>query len=160
LSVPAARPIKKAFALAVLQIPGLRSKAQDFVRCALLNTGQWALNGRTRVPTLDEFSERRRDTVKEMLGDLTLLKRAYAANPLGRRPSSLLGAAEDLPKAWKFQTGTLADLVVASPPYPGIHMLYHRWQVDGRRETPAPYWLTNCQDGKGASYYGEPSGSD
>ena len=31
-----------------------------------------------------------------------------------------------------------ADLVVTSPPYPGIHMLYHRWQVDGRKETDAP----------------------
>jgi hypothetical protein len=32
-------------------------------------------------------------------------------------------------------------------------MLYHRWQVDGRRETPAPYWLANCNDGQGNAYY-------
>jgi hypothetical protein len=46
-----------------------------------------------------------------------------------------------------------ADLVVTSPPYPGIHMLYHRWQVDGRKETDAPYWIANCTDGLGAAYY-------
>jgi len=46
-----------------------------------------------------------------------------------------------------------ADLVITSPPYPGIHILYHRWQVDGRRETPAPYWIAGCQDGQGDSYY-------
>lgn len=44
-------------------------------------------------------------------------------------------------------------LVVTSPPYPGIHVLYHRWQVDGRKETPAPFWIANKLDGDGASYY-------
>jgi hypothetical protein len=32
-------------------------------------------------------------------------------------------------------------LVLTSPPYPGLHVLYHRWQVKGRRETPAPFWV-------------------
>ena len=44
-------------------------------------------------------------------------------------------------------------LVLTSPPYPGVHILYHRWQVLGRRETPAPYWLADLQDGHGASHY-------
>ncbi len=44
-------------------------------------------------------------------------------------------------------------LIVTSPPYPGVHVLYHRWQIHGRRETAAPYWIANCQDGKGESYY-------
>jgi hypothetical protein len=25
--------------------------------------------------------------------------------------------------------------------------------VDGRKETPAPYWIANCRDGQGSSYY-------
>lgn len=44
-------------------------------------------------------------------------------------------------------------LIVTSPPYPGIHVLYHRWQVNGRRETPAPFWIAKKLDGAGASYY-------
>src|SRR5262249_42715942 len=44
-------------------------------------------------------------------------------------------------------------LIVTSPPYPGIHMLYHRWQVDGRKETSAPFWIANRLDGAGSSYY-------
>jgi hypothetical protein len=32
-------------------------------------------------------------------------------------------------------------------------MLYHRWQIDGRKESPAPYWLANCEDGRGAVFY-------
>jgi DNA modification methylase len=45
------------------------------------------------------------------------------------------------------------DLVVTSPPYPGIHMLYHRWQVDGRKETDAPYWIAAKNDGCGTAFY-------
>jgi hypothetical protein len=45
------------------------------------------------------------------------------------------------------------QLIVTSPPYPGVHVLYHRWQVDGRKETPAPFWIANRLDGSGASYY-------
>jgi hypothetical protein len=31
--------------------------------------------------------------------------------------------------------------------------LYHRWQVDGRKETAAPYWIAACEDGRGNSFY-------
>lgn len=44
-------------------------------------------------------------------------------------------------------------LIVTSPPYPGVHVLYHRWQVLGRKETPAPFWIADCNDGHGASFY-------
>jgi hypothetical protein len=42
---------------------------------------------------------------------------------------------------------------LTSPPYVGIHVLYHRWQVRGRSETPAPYWLADCRDGHGTAFY-------
>ena len=51
------------------------------------------------------------------------------------------------------KAGFKVKLVLTSPPYPGVHVLYHRWQVDGRKETPAPYWIANCKDGAGESYY-------
>jgi hypothetical protein len=34
-----------------------------------------------------------------------------------------------------------------------VHVLYHRWQINGRRETPAPFWLADCRDGAGEAYY-------
>jgi DNA modification methylase len=46
-----------------------------------------------------------------------------------------------------------AKLVVTSPPYPGVHVVYHRWQINGRKETPAPFWLANQRDGAGESFY-------
>ncbi len=45
------------------------------------------------------------------------------------------------------------QLVVTSPPYPGVHVLYHRWQVDGRKEAPLPFMIANKLDGAGSSYY-------
>src|SRR5207249_8672817 len=63
-----------------------------------------------------------------------------AADAITTLPSLLLKAAP--PK-----------LVVTSPPYPGVHVLYHRWQVQGRKETPAPFWIADCQDGQGSAYY-------
>jgi hypothetical protein len=44
-------------------------------------------------------------------------------------------------------------LILTSPPYAGVHVLYHRWQIQGRRETPAPFWIADLLDGNGASYY-------
>jgi hypothetical protein len=42
---------------------------------------------------------------------------------------------------------------VTSPPYPGVHVLYHRWQVDGRKEAPLPFMIANKMDGAGSSFY-------
>src|SRR5262245_15382162 len=44
-------------------------------------------------------------------------------------------------------------LIVTSPPYPGIHVLYHRWQVDGGKESPLPFLIANKLDGAGSSCY-------
>ena len=32
-------------------------------------------------------------------------------------------------------------------------MLYHRWQVDGRKEAPLPFLIANKLDGAGGSFY-------
>lgn len=44
-------------------------------------------------------------------------------------------------------------LVVTSPPYPGISVLYNRWQIQGRRETAIPYWLIGSRQIETASYF-------
>src|SRR5207248_11141627 len=99
---------------------------------------------------LDVFRSRLRDTVHEMLAGLIDFQLQAGDNV---HPTLLNCSAADLTTHEPFASGRRATLVVTSPPYPGIHMLYHRWQVDGRRESPAPYWLANCQDGQGNAYY-------
>ena len=65
----------------------------------------------------------------------------------------MLEKSAKIPDLAALTEGKGVGLVVTSPPYPGVHMLYHRWQVDGRKETAAPYWIAGCYDGEGASYY-------
>ena len=60
----------------------------------------------------------------------------------------LLPTSGRIPASW-----LPAKLVLTSPPYPGVHVVYHRWQIFGRKETPAPFWLANQRDGAGESHY-------
>ncbi|MBN2189457.1 MAG: hypothetical protein JW699_08375 [Chitinispirillaceae bacterium] len=46
-----------------------------------------------------------------------------------------------------------AKLVLTSPPYPGVHVVYNRWQILGRKETATPYWIIGSEDGRGLSHY-------
>lgn len=155
LSMPRAKPIKKAIAIALSSLDGLNNvRARDLARCMLLRTSQWALDNRKRTTSLDHFRQQFLYNAEEMISAIREFSEHISTNSplahcriveadaahLGSHPAS---QALDRP----------VDMVVASPPYPGIHMLYHRWQVDGRRETAAPYWIADCNDGHGTSYY-------
>jgi DNA modification methylase len=153
LGVAKARFIKKAVAAALSTIADLPSwRARNFARCAVLRVGQWALDGRESHTTLSAFRDRLAVTTKEML--TALAGTVKAKRKAGGRAIILHGDAALLGEAKVFEVDKQrAALVVTSPPYPGVHVLYHRWQVDGRRETPAPYWIANCNDGQGGSFY-------
>lgn len=153
LNLPIARPIKKIMALALLSLAELPSEsARDFARCVLLNVGQWALNGRKRSTPLTEFREALSEAVVSMLEELAAFETTLASTATNPRRYLINDSAAHLHVHEPFSS-QLASLVVTSPPYPGVHMLYHRWQVDGRRESPAPYWIAACHDGQGAAYY-------
>jgi hypothetical protein len=155
LEIPRARAIKKFLALALRTCNELPSdEAKEFARCALLNVGQWALNGRKRQTSLMEFRERLRDRTLEMLNASEIFKKRLDDTKMPKMAPDLLhGSSEHLPCSNPFSKGERTNFVVTSPPYPGVHILYHRWQVNGRRETPAPYWIANCLDGQGSAYY-------
>lgn len=151
LNLPRARPIKKVIALALRSLAILPSAcSKEFARCALLNVAQGFLNGQRQTGTVDKFRRRLCSTVHAMLQAITEMDGHRDASV---SPILLNHSAAELATLSPFADGRKAHLVVTSPPYPGIHMLYHRWQVDGRRETPAPYWMTDCNDGQGSAYY-------
>ena len=155
LSLPRARFIKKIVAQALAQLDCLPSSgAKALVRCAILKVSQWALDGRRTHTSLASFRDRLEKAIPEMLSGLESLATAVAESGVPPDCHVINGDASDIHRASVFQTrGERAQLVVTSPPYPGVHVLYHRWQVDGRKETPAPYWIAACSDGQGASYY-------
>lgn len=145
--------LRKAIAQALTSAERLRDLgAQKFARCAVLRTAQWALDGRKVLPSIEKFRHKLREHTYEMLTGSADLAAASAMHPLAsvhclRRPTSGLEQEPLL------QSGRRPKLVVTSPPYPGVHVLYHRWQVHGGRETPAPFWIAKKLDGDGSSYY-------
>jgi len=71
----------------------------------------------------------------------------------GRRLILQAAAEELLPRERLSELHGKVRLVMTSPPYPGVHVLYHRWQIGSRRETSAPYMIAGSADGMALSYY-------
>jgi hypothetical protein len=144
---------EQAVGMAVEELP---PKLQAVARCIVLKAVQWALDCKKSLPTAAEFRKRLdADAVTVIAGLRQLRKRVRL------RPKTACGTVELFKCAADEIVNLDCDalkrrrprLVITSPPYPGIHVLYHRWQVLGRRETPAPFWIAACNDGEGSAYY-------
>jgi hypothetical protein len=134
----------------ILLLP--RPRLREFARCALLRTAQSALDG-TRTPgSIGAFRKKLQANAVDMLDDMGRLEAELAA--LNRNASIALvkRPAQEADREEIF-ADRAPQLVLTSPPYPGVHVLYHRWQIGGRRETAAPYWIANKLDGDGERYY-------
>lgn len=138
----------------------LRSaRRRAFARAALLRLGQWALDCKDRRPRGKKILERLPSLTQEMLAGLREFEAACRSTGLMRsdihsRCRLLCRSAAGLEQDKRLRNlHGQAQLVFTSPPYPSVHVLYHRWQVRGRRETPAPYWIAQLRDGRPASYF-------
>lgn len=152
--------IRKAIQLAIDSVSFLPSeKLQGFAKCVILCTSQWALDGKKSVPTLNNFRKRVVSTGYEMIEGARSLRISAKENKKNNQRNrktvshclnrSIIG----LEQVSLIKKLPAPRLVVTSPPYPGTHILYHRWQVDGGKETAAPYWISGKRDGAGSSYY-------
>jgi hypothetical protein len=124
-------------------------------RCVVLKTVQWAVDCKKCLPTVADFREQIVEDAAAIADGLTALR--LKVESLGQKPATVEAHNCAADKVTSVKSDLLRrrppNLVVTSPPYPGVHVLYHRWQVLGRRETPAPYWITDCEDGQGGSFY-------
>jgi DNA modification methylase len=137
-----------------------KERQQRFVRLVLLAVGQRALDCKTQAPLWSTLRSEFCARIGGVLEDhYAFLGRAAIANKLPRcrltetrrvinRSSEESDHDGRIPSRW-----LPAKLVLTSPPYPGVHVVYHRWQINGRTETPAPFWLANSRDGAGGNYY-------
>lgn len=154
LDLPWIRPLRKVIGVALESLDALDTpRARGFSQCAILRAGQWALNGRRSKPSVQAFRGYLQQTALKMLDGMAELRGELNDLPERFSPILINGNARNLAARSPFKEGKKADLIVTSPPYPNVHVLYHRWQVDGRKETPAPYWITGCEDGQGPAYY-------
>lgn len=148
--------LRKAIEQALAAVQRLRLPGtQALARCTVLRTAQWALDARKKRPTVPEFRDKMDLFAEEMINGAKALKARLDQFSVTERPCSIsihrsaAGAHTDQ----LVRDASPPKLIVTSPPYPGIHVLYHRWQVDGRKEAPAPFWIAGEMDGAGSSYY-------
>lgn len=145
--------LRKAIEQVLASVTRLKhERAQILARCVLLKTAQWALDARKYLPGVAEFRAELRRQGETMLSASEGLRAQVQANDTSKA-ICLNRSASGLEQEGIFRTIPAPRLVLTSPPYPGIHVLYHRWQVDGRKETPTPFWIANRLDGAGSSYY-------
>ena len=153
-------PIRKSIELALSNLDSLSNdKQREFIRCLLLKTSQWAVDCRRCHPSARDFRKQLIIFAEEMIEGLLALRRGMdltkfeSHNKNDLIPACLHITAQKITQPSQYPFSSAPKLIITSPPYPGVHVLYHRWQVNGRRETPAPYWIANCLDGNGASFY-------
>lgn len=139
--------------------------AARMARCCLLRLAQWSIESqfdvrdRGYVPTLPQMERKLLRLVGSARNGMAEL--VAAARDHGYSKAQIVSARRmRVASVWEQSSyegfggpAGKVKLVVTSPPYPGVHVLYHRWQVQSRRETAAPYWIANTRDGFGASYY-------
>lgn len=129
-----------------------KPRLEAFGRCVVLRTAQWALDGRSKLATVDEFRAMLGEITGQMVAGAREFRAAVQEN--GRYPVTLINrSAAGLEEDERLADMRPPRLVLTSPPYPGVHVLYHRWQVDGRKEAPLPFMIANKLDGAGSSYY-------
>ncbi len=134
-------------------------RQRRFARCALLKLGQWAIDCRKDIPSGSHMKSWLLKQVVEMMEGLDDLvqaakNRGIPKNKITSRRALYLGTVDEAMCDRNLAVfSSMPKLLLTSPPYPGVHVLYHRWQVGGRLETPAPYWLADLRDGHGESYF-------
>lgn len=157
-NLPRAAALFMSGAMTLLdELPQARQRA--FARCALLRLGQYYLESKGSVaPRRRSLARRYPALVDEMLAGLDNFVQSCREAGV---PKNAITSRRRLTNCTAGELGDHADvralnaprLVLTSPPYPGVHVLYHRWQYRSRRETPAPFWIADVPDGHGGMYY-------
>lgn len=139
------RQTLEGFTEAALEASGETAKILQLVA---LSAGQWAIDGR-RAPA----------SKSELLGQLELLVNRVPAllnfwqqslaeiwgdSSWRNRVSHLKGDSTKELQSLASLPSPLFDVSVTSPPYPGVHMLYAKWQLRGRKESHLPAYIVGA----------------
>ncbi len=138
-----------------LQFP----RQQRFARCVVIRTGQLALDCKYEIPSLAEIRTIFSRLVTSMIDSLDeFVKMAKSSNIAKNRITSMRqlyhgSTAGSVTAKILSSVFPKPTLVLTSPPYPQIHVLYNKWQILGRRETSAHYSFATLKDGYSPSFY-------
>lgn len=152
LSRPTLWRTRNLISVLLCSVERLKGNEQKLARVLILRTAQWALDCRKHTPSRSQFRDQMRLFLAEMIEGAADFRtqvcdvgkpNVYVENRPAQEIAGLIKKRKmDSPK-----------LILTSPPYPGVHVLYHRWQIRGRKETALPFAITSTNDGHGPSYY-------
>lgn len=145
---------RNIISVALGEIERLKCKRlESFARCVVLRSAQLSLDGRKHLMSVSELRGKFSEHFRSMLDDMDQLRSELSELENVHVPRIIKCNSSELHNNELVARERSPKLIITSPPYPGVHVLYHRWQVNGRRETPAPYWIANKLDGDGERYY-------
>ncbi len=140
------------------EIELLKTEEQKrFAKCVILKTAQWAIDCRKKVPTTNDFRNNFSQNLNIFFNGIRELRNIVAKHSDNNsqpycicinNSSELINECEELDLL-----PAKPKLIITSPPYEGVHILYHQWQVNSRKRTRAPFWIINSLDGQGSGHY-------
>ncbi len=150
--------IKKSVEIILEDIELLETEEkQRFAKCVLLKTAQWAIDCRTSTPTTKEFRAKFSCNLKILCNGIRELSNTIARYSNKKLPPNCFCINDSSEKINDCNELNLLPakpkLVITSPPYIGVNILYHQWQVNGRKRTRTPFWIINSLDGLGGGHY-------
>lgn len=134
-------------------------RQRNFAKCVLLRWGQWILDCRKELPNIDNMHMELMKQGKQMLLGLDEFvtfaqNNGVPKNKITSHRKLYTASVDELSDSRVLnKNNSKIKLILTSPPYPGVHVLYHRWQVNSRRETAAPFWIAGLNDGHGEAHY-------
>ncbi len=145
--------LRRAIELILAHIPDLpRIDQRRFTQCVLLKTAQWAIDCKEETPSIERFRKKFVEYTYESIDGMNELNDSIDGKDLfclcvnnssvGLERYSQIKALKKKPK-----------LILTSPPYPGVHVIYHQWQVQSRKRTSAPFWIIGEPNGHTSSHY-------
>jgi len=150
--------IKKSVELILEDIQLLKTEEkQRFAKCVLLKTAQWAIDCRKTTPTTKEFRDKFLLNLKICSTGISELSKAITKHSQNNSMPHCFCINDSSERINNYEElnllPTKPKLVITSPPYIGVHMLYHQWQVNSRKRTRTPFWIINSLDGQGSGHY-------
>lgn len=145
--------LKQLIELILSQISDLpRNDQRRFAQCVLLKTAQWAIDCKEESPSVERFRNKFIEYTYETVDGMKELREKV--NEVVPFCSCINSSTIGIEKIAQIKSLRLKPkLVLTSPPYPGVHVIYHQWQVKSRKRTSAPFWIIGEPNGYTSSHY-------
>lgn len=114
-----------------------------------LSAGQWAIDGRREPLEREALVEKLLALSSSVPNLLAIWNQSLNETwgPVNWREqiTAINGDAAAELSRLRIETRAKYDLAITSPPYPGVHVLYTKWQLRGRKESNLPSFIVGAE---------------